>query len=161
MNRYITILCLSIFLFSASPVLPQSHPNSLYVELLGNGGLYSINYDRLFTSNIGGRIGFSYLSFKKDLFLPEMTLFTFPVSFSYLLGEGSSKLELGAGITIVSGEFDWVNEKGSGGLVVPNLIFGYRFQSSDGGFLFRIGYIPLFTSEGVLSWVGLSMGATF
>jgi hypothetical protein len=161
MNRYITILCLSIFLFSASPVLPQSHPNSLYVELLGNAGLYSFNYDRLFTHNIGARVGFSYLHTSEDIIFREMTFYLFPVSVNYFVGEGSSKLELGAGMTIISGSFDFIGIQGSGSAVIPNLIIGYRYQPEDGGLLFRIGFTPLFAPDKIQAWGGISLGAAF
>lgn len=37
--------------------------NTVYAELAGNGGLYSVNYDRLVTRNISVRAGVSYWGF--------------------------------------------------------------------------------------------------
>jgi hypothetical protein len=161
MSRVKIIIILSIFLFYAGPAYPQQHPNSIYLELLGSGGIYSINYDRLFTPNIGGRIGFSYLSFDQDVIIPEMTMYFFPLSFNYFVGNGSSKLELGAGMTIVTGHFDWFGVKGSGSIVIANLNIGYRYQPVDDGFVFRIGFIPVVTPKGVQPWGGLSLGSAF
>jgi len=38
---------------------------------------------------------------------------------------------------------------------------GYRYQQNDGGFLFRIGFTPLFGSGGFQPWGGLSLGFSF
>ncbi|MGE3669493.1 MAG: hypothetical protein AB7K71_07525, partial [Polyangiaceae bacterium] len=40
----------------------RSAKNSLYIELLGNGGLYSLNYERNLTDDVAARVGFSYIS---------------------------------------------------------------------------------------------------
>jgi hypothetical protein len=34
--------------------------NAVYFELFGNGAVYSINYERLFSPSFSGRIGASY-----------------------------------------------------------------------------------------------------
>jgi hypothetical protein len=161
MSRVKIIIILSIFLFYTSPIYPQQRPNSIYLELLGSGGVYSINYDRLFTPNIGGRIGFSYLSLDKDFIIPEVTMYFFPLSFNYFVGNGSSKLEFGVGMTFVTGQFDWFGLKGSGSIVIANFNIGYRYQPVDGGLLFRIGFNPVVTPNGVKPWGGLSIGLTF
>ena len=35
--------------------------NNFYIELGGNGGAYSINYERLLSESVLARVGFSYL----------------------------------------------------------------------------------------------------
>jgi hypothetical protein len=47
----------------------------------------------------------------------------------------------------------------------PELLYtatiGYRSQPKEGGFLFRIGFTPLFDfSDFILPWIGLSVGTT-
>ena len=160
-SRVKIIIFLGIFLLFAGPTYPQQHPNGIYLELLGSGGIYSINYDRLFTPNIGGRIGFSYFSFDADNLLLSTTIYLFPVSFNYFIGNGNSKLELGAGMTIITGNYDWLGLKGSGSAVFANFNIGYRYQPVDGGFLFRIGFTPWITPQGFKLWSGLSIGGTF
>ena len=161
MSRVKIIIFLGILLLYAGPAYPQQHLNSIYLELLGSGGIYSINYDRLFTPNIGGRIGFSYLSTEQDFIIPELTMYIFPLSFNYFVGNGSSKLEFGAGMTFITGDYDWLGSKGSGSVVVANLNIGYRYQPVDGGFLFRIGFTPVVTPNGLQPWGELSIGGTF
>jgi hypothetical protein len=161
MSRVKIIIFLSIFLIYAGPTYPQNHPDSIYGEFLGSGGIYSINYDRLFTPNIGARIGFSYLSFERDIIIPETTMYFFPISFNYYAGDGNSKLELGAGMTVVTGTVDWFGMKEYGSVVVGNFNIGYRYEPIDGGFFFRIGFTPFVTAEGIQPWGGLGIGATF
>ena len=122
-------------------------PNSLYAEGLGNGLIYSINYDRLFSNAIGARVGVSYTA-------PEMvSLTTFPVMAYYLigLGSGGSKLELGLGLTVVlQPEYQATSfvaapdDKIRGDGVLGTATMGYRYQRADGGFIFRVGFTPFF-----------------
>ena len=162
MRHVKTIIIAGIFLFNTGQIFPQQHPNSLYLEVGGIGGLYSLNYDRLFTPNIGGRIGFSYFSFSSDnFFFPSVTMYMFPIALNYFAGEGSSKFELGAGVTIVTGTADWFGVKGSGTAIAGIINIGYRYQPPEGGFLFRIGLTPIVSSTGVHPWGGLSIGTAF
>jgi hypothetical protein len=93
MKCFAVVTLLAMFLFSPGRMFPQQHPNSIYLELLGHGGAYSINYDRLFSPYMGAKIGFSYFDFIVSAYL-------IPVSLNFFRGDGNSKLELGAGMTI-------------------------------------------------------------
>ena len=55
----ISAICFLISLFDGKAQEVIQSRNSLFLELFGNGGLYSINYERGFTPNLYGRIGFS------------------------------------------------------------------------------------------------------
>ena len=158
MKRFKIILCLCISLFAAVPSFGQQHPNSLYLEVGGSAGIYSINYDRLIGSHLGIRIGFSYWA---DLIIPGISAQIFPTSLNCFIGNGSSKFELGVGVTYVIGEINWFGERASGSVVVPNINIGYRYQSEDGGFLFRLGFMPLIGPHEILPWGGLSAGVSF
>lgn len=141
----------------------QIKSNSLYFEILGNGGLYSINYDRLITENLGGRIGFSYLPSIDIIFSSVENLIVIPVMVNYFAGE-DSKLELGAGIIFVSvdniGFFGF--ESGEGGSAFAGTaVIGYRYQPKDGGFVFRVGLTPFFSGDGAAVSGGLSLGLSF
>ncbi len=56
----IIVICCSLFgYFSEAPAQPRNDAkNSIYLELFGNGFLYSINYERAFNQFLLGRIGF-------------------------------------------------------------------------------------------------------
>lgn len=145
-----------------SEINAQFKPNSIYFELLGNGGLYSINYDRLFTENLGGRIGFMYFS-ADDSIIDIDQLILVPIMLNYFVGEGNSKLELGAGIVMGSFKTDFwgLIIESSSPAVIGTATAGYRYQSLDGGLLFRAGFTPLFVGERFITWGGLSVGVAF
>jgi hypothetical protein len=151
-----------IFVVLNNPVITQTHPNSIYLELMGNGGLYSLNYDRLFTENIGARIGFMYFETEDFLFGTDIELFLIPITLNYLVGSENHKFELGIGPVIVFGSagfFGYESVSGSG--VGGTATIGYRYQPIDGGFLFRIGFTPYFGFGEFHPTGGLSVGYTF
>ena len=163
-TSHFLLVTLLLFLIFLQPAYSQSKPNSVYFELIGNGGLYSINYDRLITDNVSGRIGFMYLSKLDLIFLTVDNIVIIPVTLNYLIGNGNNKFEIGAGI-------DYVNSSG-GSLfgyktnVTVTQIFGtatigYRYRQKDGGFLFRIGFTPIFGANGFQPLAGLSLGFSF
>jgi hypothetical protein len=141
----------------AGPPATRTAPNALYFELLGSGGLYSINYDRIVADRFALRIGFS--AFEFCLFTCTSVV-TAPVTASYLVGEGSHSLELGIGLLGVSSDSD--------GTVVGTGVLGYRFQPLDGGVVFRFTATPFFgrglSDDGkfeAVPWVGSSIGGAF
>lgn len=143
--------------------------NAIYAELLGPGILYSINYDYRITPNFGLRAGFSQWAVPAILVLVNGSMgFTgFPVTANYLSGEGSSHLELGAGIvpTILSidGEEVFLGSKvrDRETVVLETLTIGYRFQGVDGGLVFRIAFTPLLVLDRFLPFGGISLGVAF
>ncbi len=50
----LSLLLTGFFLQAQTPYVK----NAVYLELLGNGGLYSFNYERAFSPNFNARIGF-------------------------------------------------------------------------------------------------------
>ncbi len=157
--------------------------NALYVEGLGQGLFYSINYDRAF-GDFAARVGLGYISFTDHsssftdcsssstscTSTPVSTtasFLTIPLSVSYL-GIGSKKhiFEVGAGMTILhvsadaSGLFVDNNGKGSSTTVLGDIILGYRLQPPNGGFFLRAGLSPLISRYGFWPWPYLGIGAT-
>ena len=142
--------------------------NTIFVELLGNGGLYSLNYDRLINDYVSIRGGFSYISVgaSSGTSSASVTLMTFPVMANFLVGSPSHKLELGAGPL-----FAYASGSSSGGVggavsasgfgVAGTAVIGYRYVPYDGGFHFKVGFTPLFGAGGFLPWGGISFGYTF
>lgn len=141
--------------------------NAVYIELLGNGVLYSMNYDRMVTDDISVRVGLMYLSVSASSgdASAKASLAFIPVVGNYLLGKGDHKFELGLGALLVyasasSGTSDdFVS--GSGGGVGGTAVIGYRYAPHDGGFVFRGGFTPVFGQGGFLPWFGLSLGYAF
>jgi hypothetical protein len=137
--------------------------NSIYAEVGGAGGLWSLNYDRLLGEHVAVRIGFSYV------YLSTLSvgshLVSFPLVVSGLVGAPEHKFEFGIGATpyyasaAISGSTYKVY--GTGFSVFGSGVLGYRYQPEDDGVMFRIGFTPLFSDKAFLPWPGLSLGGTF
>jgi hypothetical protein len=156
-------------------------PNSIYLEGLGAGLAYSINYERLVVEDLGVRAGLSYLSLSASAgdSSASASLTTIPVTVSYL-GVGSKHhiLELGGGMSFLlasaaSSGFGR-SSSGSGLGVLPDAMIGYRLHPvGHAGFQFRVGAMAFFgkglgfssdrdpDAIGVLPWFYLSLGASF
>ncbi|MBD3243018.1 MAG: hypothetical protein GF331_20670 [Chitinivibrionales bacterium] len=137
----------------------EESKNALYVELLGNAVVYSLNYDRVIATfadnhHVGVRIGFTLL--------PVDTLDTrypmiFPVTANYLLGPREHKLELGVG---VSPRMQLDRENNVSGKLSLAATLCYRYVGYENDFHFRIGFTPLFFTT-FKPWFGLSLGRAF
>ena len=130
--------------------------NGIYLELGGNAGVYSINYERLFSLgkiSIAGRMGFSLLS--ERLFIePEENkgleiLIPFGANALYSFA-GSHSIEAGLGGTYYSHKVYAIttntsninNQPVSTDLIRKNDFWlnfnmGYRFQKSTSGMYYR------------------------
>ena len=147
----------------------RSAKNGLYLELLGNGGLYSVNYEHFLSDHMTGRVGFSVATLTSETSggttEREGTLFTAPIMLNYLSGKGSNHLEIGGGMTIFSFSRSTpqndILDFASGTAVLFTGTIGYRYQPPDGGFLFRIGFTPLTNFKAVAPLGGLSLGYAF
>ena len=170
------------------PITRSEAKSSIYAELLGNGVLYSLNYEYFIKDYLPIRIGFERVK-QTDFgmtFGDEKTTIviggyqTFiPVSISKLYGKGKHKLELGGGIlysrlylesslygketTIGEAQTEEVEARNDFDLTG---IVGYRYQPPSRGVLFRFAYTPLIANkrsrnENILFWMGLSLGYTF
>jgi len=72
-----------------------------------------------------------------------------------LLGQGKDRLEVGIGTTIS------VNKDLLDSEVVATGTIGYRYYQRQGGFMFRIGITPFWSSDGMRAWGGISVGYGF
>jgi hypothetical protein len=159
-------------------------PNSVYLEGLGAGLAYSINYERMVIDQVGVRLGFSYMSLGASATAggnttsASATFITIPITASYVgIRSGMHSLELGGGATIAyaSGSASGLGASASGAGALPYGIamVGYRLHPVDhAGFQLRVGLMALVgqglalsnadpKSVGVLPWGYLSLGASF
>ena len=131
--------------------------NGIYLELGGNAGIYSLNYERFFTFNkikLSGRIGLCFLS--ERLFIePEVKkgleiLLPFGVNALYNLARSHS-VEAGIGATYYSHKVYEIEMNTSNINSQPvatqlvhkndfwlNFNLGYRFQKSTSGMYYRV-----------------------
>ncbi len=143
----------------------EKRAQNFYVEILGQGLLFTANYDTRFShkrNGIGGRIGFGALS------IDGTTLITAPISLNYLLGKEKSFFEIGLGVTYVSastsnsGSVFFENGSNSTSTILGTMSFMYRLQPKDSGFSFRGGFTPYFNKDGFIPYYpGISLGYTF
>lgn len=156
--------------FLASSGMPEQakaqrySQHSVYIELLGNGLLYSVNYDRKFTNHISGRAGFMIFGGESEEPTDDQIgIAIIPVMANYLVGSGSHRLELGAGplFGVAGGELEEYGTVSGGGVGGITTTFGYRYQPVGGGFLFRIGLTPFYSAGRPQLWGGLSLGYAF
>ena len=175
MNHLIAILFVTLIILGSvssmscqeQPDAPYKH-NAIYAELLGQGILYSINYDYLITNNLSLRAGFSSWSIPAIFFIDGDLSFTgYPVMVNYLTGSENSHLEIGAGIMPVKlsitghDVFFGADIFGDETIVMGTGTLAYRYQQRDGGLLFRIGLTPFFYSGKATLSGGLSLGVGF
>ena len=173
---FIVILSSSLSLMAQNSAEAFTAKNAAYVELAGNGIFYSLNYERIIHQKgvfkSAARVGFTAMPLKVggDTYWSA----ALPLELIGLIGRNRHHLELGIGYTpyyYAVGKF----EIGSSGeefdryrltSLLP-LRVGYRYQKPDGGFFFRIGYLPSmdFTPERTKLWVvthgGISIGKSF
>lgn len=155
-------------------------PNTIFVEGLGAGLFYSVNYERLLFDQLGIRVGLSYMSYGSSVgtdVSSNVSYFTVPLTAEYLgLRAGSHVLEIGAGATMIfsdgAASAGGLTSTGSGVNAMGNAHIGYRIHPVRGGFNFRVGAAALYgpglslsnpdpNSWGIIPWFYISAGASF
>jgi hypothetical protein len=148
--------------------------NALSLELLGNGLLYSVNYERFVAmggdGTLGIRVGASFITYgiSSSAGAGNLVLATAPVVVSYYWGASAHKLQLGLGASAlyVSAATDSTGQKFSSseeGLgIAATAVVGYRYLPARRGVTFGIGFTPLLRAgRGFLPWGGASVGFAF
>ena len=143
--------------------------NTVYMEALGVGFLYSLNYERNINDNITVRVGYSYIPLDQEFNIDsrtideKATITSIPIMANYLIGGGNHKLAVSGGVSIISsdaetsfGDFDLFSTtaKVFGG--------GYRYQSLTGGGFFNAStYLFNLGDVGRSQTYGFGFGWTF
>ena len=120
--------------------------NQVFLELGGCGITYSFNYERFLSQNFALRGG---IGVTPGWLFVDGTIFTVPVTGSYLIGDGFSKLELGLGATyLTTSDIEIFGlSAGSTSIIALDSIIGYRGGNPHGGFIFRIAFNPMYSAE--------------
>lgn len=142
--------------------------NVLFAELGGNALLYSLNYERFFFDDVSLRMGFEYFSVGASAgsVSESASLTMVPIMVDYFgVGGTDHKLELGIGLlpVIFSGaaSIGGASATESGVAFGGTATVGYRYVPHDGGFMFKIGFTPVFGLGGFAPWGGLGLGVVF
>jgi hypothetical protein len=165
MNKFLFLLVLPVFTVGKSSAqnapIPEKRAQNVFVEIGGQGLLFTANYDTRFSnkrSGLGGRAGIGYMS------LDGENVTTIPVSLNYLLGNGNHFFEIGLGATFIGSSDDTpiLFTDNSEGKVMGTMSFSYRLQPANSGFSFRAGLTPIFNSRNFIPYyAGLSLGYSF
>jgi hypothetical protein len=151
-----------------------SHPgrsHTVFLELLGNGGLYSVNYEHRVTPRVGARLGYARWT-ATDLWGGDpRKIWTLPVTVSWIPEPGRRGPELGAGFVVGKNH----HESGDGAQWAEGetraltAVVGYRWQPG-GRTVVRLAFTPFlslvegdytYPEEGFLPSVGFSLGFRF
>jgi hypothetical protein len=169
--KLIVLFVLCFLLLCPADALGQSAESQytedcFYFELLGQGLLYSINYDHRFGEAVSGRVG--YTRWREPFTYHGYSVTACPIMMNYLTERGSHHLELGLGVIAVqvrsSGE-DFFGEmvvKGGRSFIFGTGTLGYRYQPLRRGTLFRVGLAPIVgAKDGPVVLPYLSIGLAF
>lgn len=167
-KNILTAVCFMLSITNGNSQEPKPAKNSLYIEVFGSGGLYSINYERQISSYLYGRFGLA--TFKAIDFLGDGTesddrITTFPIMIAYLSGNGKSHFEIAGGMLLGIKSEEDVNYK-----IIDMIAFiGYRYQPPVKGLLFRVGFAPMLSLDNEANYpddnffpsAGISIGYHF
>lgn len=158
MKKTIIAIVLGVFLMAFSSQKSSAQSNkAFFVELLGNGLIFSANYDMRFkkeTNGWGARLGIGYVGSVDG----DGGVVTIPLLINNLLGKDGKYFEVGAGITYLSSSADFIGDNNASD-IVGTMTFMYRKQPLDGGFMWKIGFTPIL-ADGVFVpyWFGVGLG---
>lgn len=160
-NLILFFLLLSVAATAQTPrQFRSARAANVNVELAGNAGILSLNYDQRFskgTSGLGARIGVGVTGGgSSHIGFPQFIL-TVPVGLNYLVGAGPHQLEAGAGVTFIGETFTPVGKYGGATkFFVPSI--GYRYQPLNKAPVFRAFFSPFIGRDGG-PFGGISIGA--
>jgi hypothetical protein len=150
---------------------PQGPQNSVYFELFGNGGLFSINYERHLTERSNVRVGYGHWTIEGLWIDEKTTVTTVPVGASWLLGS-ARRLELGVGV--VTGRRSQPvflsDDSRTYSFASMTGVIGYRYQPAQSGWMFRASFTPFYgfgdedeayPDRGFFPSLGISGGYSF
>jgi hypothetical protein len=151
MKQFLLLLVIGFLSFSSlqAQVAERTRSQGVFVEVLGNGLIYSLNYDTRFSQGFdgwGGRAGIGYIAIEGVRFT------AMPFLVNYLFGKEKHFFEVGVGTTMLivsdsNGSFSPVGDRNRGTGFTGAMSLGYRLEPTDGGFMFRAGLTPIFSSD--------------
>jgi hypothetical protein len=153
-----------------------------FVELLGAGGLYSLNYDMRTAKGKrdawGFRVGMERIvtvvsdSAAGTYAQSRISFTAIPIVLNYLFGKRKGFLELGVGATyfkftgkatgIASVEsYQEETFKESFGSIIGSFNIGYRHVPYQNGFMYRVALTPLLIEDTFVPFIGIGLGYHF
>lgn len=152
----VSFFCFTVFLNAQDSIRVNT-----FLEVGGNGGIASVNFDKpviIFKKSfISLRAGFG---FSREIMgdLETQNFVMIPTMIHYCIGKSPHYLETGFGLALGISAHSGIISR-----ITPTI--GYRFQKSEvSGMFFRINYTPLLPSgfgDKFKQWMGISIGYTF
>jgi hypothetical protein len=144
--------------------------NAIFLEVLGNGGAFSLNFERMVSDGVAVRAGVANWS-TQDFGKTSVT--TVPLTVSHLPRGSAGGLEVGGGFTLGSKKEevrplsggDWLTTD-SQTIVDLTGILGYRWVRPS-GWMFRVTFTPFiplsgdYPDSGFFPSAGLTVGRVF
>lgn len=146
--------------------------NALYLEMLGNAGLFSVNYDRRVAGQGIVRAGLAAWT-SEDFWSDdaETRIRSGLVMVGTTRGQHRNRFELGVGLLAGRKTDVYIGQtSNTTSFVTLTGTLGYRRQPEGRGFLFRAGITPFYgfgneddayPDKGLFPSVGLSVGYSF
>jgi len=138
--------------------------NAVHFELLGNGLIYSLGYERIFIHKqkhkLFGNFGFSYWKNDYDYALSSQI--------GYLYG-CKRKFEFGFGYSLLLTYEDHPYVVENPQFLYDHLFFlriGYRYQKAEEGIFYKAAFTPFHYKDSgflplIMPWIGIAIGYTF
>ena len=148
---------------SAAPV-PAPARNAAYLEILGNGGTASLNYERRLGDVVRLRVGWGNWAdeYSPDADETSRSYNVVPIILQGVLYSGAHHLEIGGGALLgqVRADSVFFGTSQSWTQSIANLeaLVGYRRQSTGRAFVFRVGVTPSFALLGDYPDKGFHLG---
>ncbi|MFA8342670.1 MAG: hypothetical protein ACEPO8_06805 [Rhodothermaceae bacterium] len=146
------VLSVILFLCFGSVFFCQTK-NNIYVEALGNGLAYTINFEREIVQNINLRIGYGNILVRT---VPIM------LNYHYYFENGHSFMA-GIGAVNVKWHDDFLSllDDFRSDKWTTTLSFAYNVKMKTPGFNIRFAFTPFITSDEFIPYGGVSLGFAF
>ncbi len=160
-KSFLLLFCFTLVFtaaLNAQFLRPQAHsvlsPNVIFLEVMGNGGKLSLNYEQMFlqTDHIAATGRFGIAAFPEGEGVIDYGI---PATLSFLAGADHIYGEIGGG-TRIAFDNNWLED---GFEIVPTGILGVRYHpDKNGGIFFKIAYTPAYQEEAIRHSVGFAIG---
>jgi len=135
--------------------------NGIFVELGGNGFVYSINYERQLPRKIVARGGIGYV----------VRGFLLPMTIEKIYGTKNHHLDLGGGLVFAKARPTGNDVPTGKTSLALTGVLGYRYQKPDEKFFLKVAFTPIWTFYNndpddkapypVFPWGGIGVGTRF
>jgi hypothetical protein len=182
-----TLLSVSLVLLSSIVFAQQENTGAggkteklFYAEFGGANVLFGANFDWRFKSNtkfgLGARVGLGFTINEKETIVTNpgggtyfeystQSIPTIPLGLNYVFGKANSPnmFEVGGGVTILTKKAAVYSYEGNTeGNLIGHFDFMYRRVPVEGGFSWRIGFVPVINTEGqIFPSAAIGLGYAF